>query len=448
MSLLLVATISFFLAIYGKLLFKKWINHLTLYCIIMGGLVFLYELKLLPYPTLIPLTWFFIISAFLSFLLGILTIVSAKNLNYTNKTLEVSSEILLPIFADDGKTLRYAIFLFSLLCLLVGILNWVILIKMFGSIPAVFINENIIYSLANKGEIKEQIPYISIIGFGNVAIFFSGIYAAYKGKFSLLTLFPFLGIIIKELATAGRVGIMYGILEFLFAFFLFRHLLSGSSEKFKFSRKNAIIASIVLTVFIIGSASFIRITRGSFENFMGQSNKLKQLNSNMIITPSVYLYLSSDIGVLNQYLQSKGENTKFGQNTFLLAYDLLAKAGVVNRPNDYQKGYFIPMWTNTGTYIRELHADFGVTGVFLGPYLLGLVITWLWFKFYNEKSLKVFVFLVHLYLIVGFSFLVMITRLPYYFISLIFILFLIPILEKIARVNYYKSQFKGSGIDY
>ena len=46
----------------------------------MGGLVFLYELKLLPYPDVIPLAWFMIVASFLAFVLGIITIITAKNL--------------------------------------------------------------------------------------------------------------------------------------------------------------------------------------------------------------------------------------------------------------------------------------------------------------------------------------------------------------------------------
>ncbi|MCB9247183.1 MAG: O-antigen polysaccharide polymerase Wzy [Ignavibacteriales bacterium] len=75
------------------------------------------------------------------------------------------------------------------------------------------------------------------------------------------------------------------------------------------------------------------------------------------------------------------------------------------------------MWTNTGTYIRELHADFGTTGVLLVPYLLGLIITWLWFKFHENKSLFTLVFLVYLYIIIGFTFLMMVTRLNQWFLA-------------------------------
>jgi FtsH-binding integral membrane protein len=94
--------------------------------------------------------------------------------------------------------------------------------------------------------------------------------------------------------------------------------------------------------------------------------------------------------------------------------------------------YHIPVWTNTGTYIRELHADYGVTGVFLIPYLLGMIITFLWFKFYEKNNLIVMTVLVYLFIIVGFSFLMIITRLNIWFLGQILIIAYIPLLEKMA----------------
>jgi oligosaccharide repeat unit polymerase len=377
------------------------------------------------------LAWFYIISAFLSFLCGILTIISARNIFNKDKIVSKKTNISLAIFADNGKAIKYSIIFFSVVCFFAAIQSWMVLIKAFGSIPAVFIRATTIYQLKNQGEIKGIIPFISYSGF--VAVFFSGIYTAYKRKVSFLIFLPLIGIIIKQLSEVGRVGMLFALMEFIFTFFLFRYLLKNDhAEEFKFSKINAIVSFTILITLFIVSASLVRLARSSFENYVGASGELRQLKGNMIITPSVYLYLSSDVGVLSQYLLSNGENADFGQNTFLPVYDLLAKFDFVKRPNDYQKGYFIPMWTNTGTYIRELHADFGVGGVFIVPYLLGLLITWLWFKFYESKNLIVFAFLVFLNIIIGFSFLVMITRLLYWSISLFMIIILIPILERIA----------------
>lgn len=445
MSLLIVTVISFLGIILGHFLFRKWINHLTLYCVIMGGTVFLYELKLIPYPDLIPLAWFFIISTFISFLLGILTVTSARNLSHQNQPLSKKSNISFAIFKDGGKALKYSLFLLSFITLLAAIQNWMVLIKMFGSIPAVILNSGQIYALSMHGELDGVTPYVPY--FGYVAIFFSGIYTAYKKRFSLLTFFPFLGVILKELALVGRAGMLFALLEFLFAFFLFRHLLNNDLlQRYKFSRKNGIMAFSFLIILFISAISVVRVVRGTTESFANKSIQLRNLKDNFILTPTIYLYLSSDPGVLSKYLQSQGkinseeEATKFGQNTFLSVYSFLSKFGLGERVPGYQKRYYISMWTNTGTYIRELHADFGVAGIFLGPYLIGLLITWLWFKFYEERSLIVFAFLVYLNLIIGFSFLVMVTRLLYWIMSLLMIVVYLPVLEKIAATIHRKSD--------
>lgn len=445
MSVLLILVVSILGIILGKILFKRWINHLTLYCIIMGGTVYLYELKLLPYPDLIPLAWFYIITTFISFLLGILTITSGRNLFRKENPLANESLITLKIFEDDGRAVKYSLIFFSIITLLAAIQNWMVLIKMYGSIPAVILNATNIYAQSLEGEIEGTIPYISY--FGYVAIFFSGIYTAYKKKYSLLTFFPFLGIILKELAVVGRAGMLFAFLEFLLTFFLFRHLLNRDSlKRFVFSKRNGIIAFTFLIMVLLSAISVVRVVRGTVEDFANRSVQLRNLKDNFILTPTVYLYLSSDPGVLSKYLQSSGtikaepDNTKFGQNTFLPVYSFLAKFKLGNRVSGYQKRYFVSTWTNTGTYIRELHADFGIIGTLTGAYLIGLVITWLWFRFYEKKSLIVFSLLVYFNLIVGFSFLLMVTRFLYWIMSLLILILYIPTLERLAALLKRRSE--------
>ncbi len=433
MSLVLTvffASIGIFL---GKVIFKKWVNHLTIYSFIWGWLVFLYELKLLPYVDITPLTWFIVIIAYLCYLLGILTIVSINNYK-SNKPLTsyLNENVSLPIFIDNGRTLKIFLIIFCILGFYSAIQNWLVLIEKFGSIPSVFLNANKIYRMNQNAEIKGIIPHLFAVGY--VAVFFSGIYTAYNRKFTILSFIPIIIVILKELAMVGRAGMLFAILEFAFSFFLFRHLLSGN-RNFTFKKTNALIYTSILLILFITSISLIKVTRGSFENYTGTSRSLKQLEDNLILSPSLYLYLSSDVGVLSKYLSSEGEDTKIGQHTFMPVYGILSKFGLAERPPNFQKGYYIPMWTNTATYLRELHADFGITGVVLVPFLLGLIITLLWIKFYQTKSLIIFAILVFFYLIIGFSFLVMLTRLVWFFTSLFIILISIPIIEKIALLN-------------
>ena len=150
MSLVLITVISVLGILLGKFLFKKWLNHITLYSFFFGSSVFLYEIKLLPFIDIIPYAWFIVIISFLSLLFGTITIISARNLYSENPTVIGKSDVSLKIFSDGGKTLKYAIILFSLISIYSTIEFWMALLKQFGSIPGVLINAQIIYNRGAK----------------------------------------------------------------------------------------------------------------------------------------------------------------------------------------------------------------------------------------------------------------------------------------------------------
>ncbi|MCB0744825.1 MAG: hypothetical protein KDC67_13035, partial [Ignavibacteriae bacterium] len=229
MSLLIVFVTTILGMILGKMIFKNWVNHLTMYSIIMGGLTFLYELKLLAYPDIIPLAWFFLFASFLSFVLGIITFLSAKNLNPKWSINLPKTDLALPIFADKGKMLKYSVIFFSLIGLFVALQRWYVLIGMFGSIEAVLLKAAVIYRMNVNGEIKEFIPILP--AFIYVGVFLSGVYTAYRGKFSFLSFFPILCIILKELTYFGRGEMFFSTMQFLVTFFLFKNLLNNKKKK-------------------------------------------------------------------------------------------------------------------------------------------------------------------------------------------------------------------------
>jgi len=434
MIFVIVPTIAFLSFLLGRYIFKRWFNHISLFAFIWMGMIMLYELRLLPYKEIVPATWLFIAATFISFILGTLTYVTLKRLfpSQNPKSKERNREFN-KIFADDAKVVRYSLFLFSFISIAGAVQHWMVLIDMFGSIPKVFLNALTIYRMnTEEGGIKGQVPFVS--NFGYVAVFWGAVYTAYKGKFTFLSILPFIGIIIKETSTIGRAGILLGLFEFIFVFLLFRHCLTiNDKEKFRFSRPNATISITFLLALLIFAASVVKISRVSFEQYQGASKTLRELEGNIILSPSVYLYLSAHLGVLNEFVKRQDERTLFAQNTFLPVYNFLDRLDIVKRPNQYQKGYFIPMWVNTGTFIRELFADFNVFGLLLFPYLLGLFMTYLWFRLVREGSLYILVILSYLYIIIGFSFLVMITRTSYWSISLTLNLLTIFVIAQIIK---------------
>jgi oligosaccharide repeat unit polymerase len=388
-------------------------------------------LKLIRYEDLTFETWFVIIGAFISYFLGIITFFVAKNNfgNYpdsNNKNLRIQTNL----FINNAKVLKISILITSIIGLIGAIQNWLVLLHEFKTFPNIIISANIIYHMRVEGELA-FVPYLS--SFSYVAVFLGALYSARKGKISFYLTFPFLGVILSDLANVGRAGMLFAFVEFISALVLYSYSINKYDlNQSKRSNKKFAISIVLIFISLVAAATVVKSIRGSVESISSSTSTLNKLKGNAVITPTVYLYFSSDVGVLNKYLELEKENSMFGENTFMPIYRVLNKLDLVEKPQFYQTGYYIPMWTNTGTYLRELHADFGVTGILLVPFLLGLFITFLWFKFFETTRLNYLVILVYFYIIIFFSFVVFEPRQGYWIISLVLILLFIPALEKLS----------------
>lgn len=442
MSILLTIFFGISLIIISKHLFKKWFNHLSLYTAIWMGMIVLYELKLMRYKDLSFETWVIIIGTYLAFFLGIITYFAARNFDDDITTDQLEVRYIPPILSDNGLIIKYLILLFGIIGIIDAFYQWNLYLSKFGSLISIFLQADNIREMRLQGKIKGIIPYLFIISY--LGIFLSGIYTAYKNKITFIAILPILAVALKELANMSRAGILFGLFEFCIVFFLFRHLLISKGFKLNIKRGKIIFSTILIATILIGSAILVKTFRRPVDEFKASSKALSSYQSNILISPSIYLYTSSHIGVLNKYLEHESEKTKWGENTFLPIYNFLSKFNVVEHPNFFQKRYSIPVWTNTGTYLREIHADFGYVGLFTIPFLLGLLTTFYWFKFFEYSNLRYLIILTYLNLIISFSFFVMITRLANWFLSLIVLLIMVPIIERLALYYSYKKKGKDN----
>lgn len=430
--ILIIGIPSLFL---GKYIFRKWFNPLTLYAAIWTGMTFLYELKLLNFDQLATQTYLIILAGFTFFLLGILTIYTARYASGKSNNVFEFDNVFIPLFQDDGKLVKLIILITSVIGFFSAIQHWYVLINEYGSIISAILQAGKIYRQSIEGETKGVIPYIFI--FSYVGVFFSGLYTAFKNKITLIALLPLLAVILKQIAFVSRAGMLFGFWEFTISFFLFRHLLNKDKKYQRQINKTKIVFSVLLVfVLVYGSASLVKVLRNPVEDFKAASRTISKFEGGAFISPSIYLYVCSHIGVLNQYLINDDEKSSFGRNTFLPIYNLLAKFDIVENQGNYQQGYFIPMWSNTGTYLREIHSDFGYLGLFIVPFILGLISTWLWYKMYETQELIYLLLATFIYLIIAFSFLVMITRVSFWLLSFLLLLIILPLIEKYQKHKY------------
>ncbi len=429
MTILIISIIGILGVLLGKYFFKMWFNHISLYSVVWMILLLTYEIRLIRYIELSFLTWWVVIVAYVTFVLGSITIVLARK-TFINQDKSNLNSVKLDILAGGSLLIKYLIIFCSIVGFLAAVQHWYVLINKFGGIIEVLIQANLIYKMRVEGEIPGVIPYIHSLSY--VGVFLSGIYVAHKRKITLISILPFISVIIKEVANFGRAGILIALLIFISSFFLYKN--SFPPLKPSKSKKNRLITAIsigLLLALIITSAGLIRSTRGVYESFRATTPELKKLQSGFFITPSLYLYMSSHIGVLEQYLKYEyDEKIKYGEITFQPIFNLLSKFGVVEHPGFYGKGYFIPMWSNTATYLRYVFYDFGILGLILFPYFLGLFSSYLWMKFINNKKTIYLAILSYLYVLIIFSPVTIASRLGIWFISLAMLLIFIPFLRR------------------
>jgi oligosaccharide repeat unit polymerase len=403
MSIFLLLLAYLFSVFVGKSMFGKWFNHVFLYSTVWGGTLILFELKLINYYPLESETWIIILTTWILFLLGSITIGVARN-SLKSDSLILNDKVEPIVKENELLQLRTILIWLNIITLFAGIYDLYLVSKIFGSLTNAFLFGNLLYSYQVSEGLPGSIPFFSSLSF--TAAMLAGSYTAQKGKITFISIFPLMIITLIGLVKMGRVDILMGTILFISGYFLTSKRKEQHLKKSTLVMRKFTIIFIVIIIAVAG-AEFIRNTRKVHEGFKGTT---KTLSSSNIISPSVYLYLSSHHGTFNQYLKHGGENTPFGANTFLPIYRWLGKLGLEIHIKSFQYFYKTPVRTNTGTYLRELHADFGMIGLLLGPYILGLLASMYWYRIKKYGRFVDISIAAFLYVIIGMSFFVMATR--------------------------------------
>jgi len=415
-SPLLLAGLGFVGVLAGRLLFDRWVNHLSLYSFIWGTGLALFEARLLDYALITGEVWMLIGCAWIAFVLGAATLAIARTaVGAGNKILPGMATTRNAVL--ERRAFTIAIVILSAIALISTLRRWSILIDMFGDIPGVLFNGYKIYRMRIEGKLTGVIPYLN--SFALAAIYLGGVYSARESKIKLIALLPMLVIMLDDIAQAGRAKMLMGGILFSSAYFIAKPA-SARQTAFRAigKTKQLLIFAFLLTVLLV-VADFVRSYRGSKEEFYGASKELRQFDGSAFLTPSIYLYLSSHPGVFNAYWKAGGEHPFPGSNTFAPIFRILARVGLAETTPHFSKFYNMPIQSNTGTYLRELHADFGIAGILVTPYVIGLFCTALWFRIKRRPTLPNTAVLTHMYVMVAFSYLYQVTRVGEWTVSLI-----------------------------
>jgi oligosaccharide repeat unit polymerase len=373
--------------------------------------------------------WIFMISAWILLYLGSAVIIIIRHLNGDVDIKSKPSDFIgEPNESLDGfiNILKILIIVLSILGTLSIVSYWIVLTKTFGNIVIALAQTALWYHLRVRGDITQGIPYLSSLIL--VCCLFAGIYSGVKGKITFLSIIPLVLIIIYSILSMGRAAILIAI-----TLYITSHLTSYkyfNTQGTKSQTRKWIITIAIIVVLAMFSAEQIRALRRIGESYKryGENKSMSVLRNTPFLTPSVYFYLSGEPVVLSEYIQKNREQVPTGWYTFAPIYRILAKMGLTKKPPYVQPFYLIPAPMNTGTYLRELHADFGIAGVVLFPFLLGLVCSILILS--RSYSVTKMIVLAHLYVYTVMTFICNAIGLGNWLISFLVSFFLAQIIDR------------------
>jgi hypothetical protein len=391
----------------GRFLFHGWFNHLSIYAGIWGFSLSALQLELIDYYPFAGETWLFVAAGGFAFIFGSITPVAA----WFAAGGPAPAAPAVPAPAAAGReleTLRLVLWVLNAIALATVIQHWVMVLRQFGSVANVLFWGNLVYSFRVERGIPGAIPYFDALALAGSLL--AGAYTARSGKVRPVAVLPFLIVLANEIAVMGRARLIMAAVLFVSGYFFTPRRARVRTVHALGSRLARAATVIVALTVLLAGAEFVRSTRGATEQFRGAKPALYRLTQDAFITPSMYLYASAQTVVFSQYLKSGGEATPWGNNTFAPVYRILGKLGFDVGSGTYQKFYRTPHPSNTGTYLRELHADFGPAGVLLGPYLLGITATLAWRRVVRRFRYADLAVLGYVYTLVGMSILYVGTR--------------------------------------
>lgn len=413
MIVLLILCFGLVTVILGRMLFDQWFNHITLYSAIWTVSLVLFHLGYIYYYPLESGTWILILDAWVAFLLGACIVVAARYCFSDAIRLRRGKT---PATAIDIRFVHPILWALNIIALLTVIQHWHLLIQQFGSVRNVIISGNLLYSHRVKEGLPGSIPYFD--AFALSGSWLAGLVTSRTGKLRFVALMPILIMVLDAVSGMGRASLLIATILFAAGYFPDR-LMSHSFLRKQAGRWKRFFVIAFAMVIFIAAAEYIRSNRGTIENIDTASSSLSKYRSGYLITPSIYAYLTIHTGIFNQYLKHDEERAFFAANTLAPINRVLAKFGFDTYVPDYPPFYNTPASANTGTYLRDLHLDFGVPGILLAPFFLGMMCSWLVLKNRESGSFRASALLAHMYVVVLLSFFVEATRLGYWLVSLL-----------------------------
>jgi len=246
--------------------------------------------------------------------------------------------------------------------------SWVYLINYYGNLEYMFLNAYTIRSNSigqAEGLIPVYLTYMNGLIFALFSIVLSYIGHSGNYKYKLLCVYLFLLILLSDLISFGRIGMLYAIFSIIGYYLVFKKKL--------FSMQNIMLC---ITLFLV--LSLPRLIRGSFDNFdasIAVYLPYLKYKINAFFNPFIvnYIYYFSAPYALDYYLVNVDIPPTYGMRNFAPIYNFIYRIFDSNMHIGLiDSSAYIPFEYNIYTIVKDLYEDFDVVGVAVIPIFFGV----------------------------------------------------------------------------
>jgi len=414
----------------SKVIYKSYFSPFSLYGGTWSFVLATYYFSIISYIKLSDITQFVIFSSLFSFLLG--GIIPGFYFNIKRKKNLISLNNQKNFDIKKIKFFLLITSIFGFICILIFFIK---ILNSFG------------YRILYEGlEVRRELTVggwtgagvIGELGLGGfrtyglaatyISSVFGGFYTAIKRHFYLFAYLPILNAFIYGIGYLGRSDFLNIIIIFFVSYYLGKKSISEriiTRDFFPYA-----ICSLVIIVMFLSIISYFRF---------GSYSKVEIYSDNKIppIVIHYYRYLTNKIPALEVALTTYNDKFYMGLKTFFPLAILLYKFKFIDYlPDAYyvHDVVWVPVPSNTFTYLRPIYEDFGLIGVLIFPFLFGFISSYIQVKNIINPSLTKIYILSFLYLMAIFCFKLFVLTASLW----IFIAFVLGILLSLLITNKIK----------
>jgi len=383
----------------------------NVYVLVWGSAFLLYQVRIVPFQPLGTVTMLILLTGSIAFLIGCCTAELSWKIRAKAQEDRFLYTSLKPF---DGRVLEKVLLVFMLLQIAyIYVRVNAILSSTHSSFQFLLTHASEVRHLyvINSGFGVEKFDFtealiINLLGLFNYIAFLLGGICYANSKKSYYGYFSLFIAIIQGLLLLNRYNVIINILAFLLGYGLvksylkyylkrnwrikrdFAHLALKRS-RYSITRSSGTIRLIFVTV----TAVVLSIVANDY--FMKKSSAWSGYLSSGVPSTimSVYWYLTGPIAAFDQVVLKGQDSYMPGAYTFRIVTKWLAIGGFVSKewvapaigPNVAL--YFSPVPINVYTWYEAFYSDFGLVGIAIGPFIIGLVSSWLYFSLLKSFSL-------------------------------------------------------------